>query len=88
MSESQGMLFGSLHSEPLAKPKPPPERPRRDGQREAILQRLQQGEATSDELNEICFRYSARIFELRKAGYQIEKRRISAGVFGYQLKGE
>ena len=39
-------------------------------------------------LNEICFRYGARFKELRDAGYTIETRQISAGLFWYRLVAE
>lgn len=41
-------------------------------QKEMILRRLQRGPATNRALNEIAFRYSARIEELRAEGHQIE----------------
>lgn len=37
-----------------------------------ILARLQRGPATNRDLNEIAFRYSARIAELRDRGHVIE----------------
>jgi hypothetical protein len=37
------------------------------------------------ELNSICFRYSARIKELRDAGFQIVTQYIKPGVFKYTL---
>lgn len=40
-------------------------------QNDRILERLKQGPATNRELNEIGFRYSARIHELRRDGYDI-----------------
>ena len=41
-------------------------------QKERILRRLQHGPTTNRALNEIAFRYSARIDELRAEGHQIE----------------
>jgi len=41
-------------------------------QKEKILSALKSGRKTSMELNKICFRYSARINELRDAGHNIE----------------
>ena len=40
-------------------------------QKERILARLRKGPATNRELNEIAFRYSARISELRDEGHNI-----------------
>lgn len=36
-------------------------------------------------LNNICFRYGARIHELRRAGHEIEKSRVH-GIWYYRLK--
>lgn len=58
-------------------------------QQSAVLARLRRGRATNVELNEICFRYSARICELRKAGYRIEI--VEWGKCGlrvYELQGD
>lgn len=40
-------------------------------QADRILERLKRGPATNRELNGIAFRYSARIHELRRDGYDI-----------------
>lgn len=40
-------------------------------QKEHILARLQRGPATNRDLNNIAFRYSARIAELRDEGFDI-----------------
>lgn len=40
---------------------------------------------TNIELNKICYRYSARIHELRSEGWDIEKDQIKKGVFRYWL---
>jgi hypothetical protein len=40
-------------------------------QKERILARLQRGPATNRDLNQIAFRYSARIAELRDEGHSI-----------------
>lgn len=37
------------------------------------------------ELNRICFRYSARIYDLRKEGYSIVSEQIRSGVWRYTL---
>ena len=53
----------------------------------AVLARLQQGPASNVELNEICFRYGARIHELQKFhGYKISKKHSHDGVWVYTLE--
>jgi hypothetical protein len=68
----------------------PVEAVRLSKQSEEILERLRQGPATNVELACIGIRYSARIGELRSAGYQVEitHRNRSTGVNVYRLKGE
>ena len=44
--------------------------------------------ATNVELNAICFRYGARIFELREIGYNIQTRREGETEFRFILVGE
>ena len=51
----------------------PDAKPRLGKQQQEILDRLQRGPATNVELAAIGIRYSARIHELRTAGYVIEK---------------
>lgn len=57
--------------------------------RALILEELQRGPVTNTALNNICFRYSARIHELRKAlqpeGVDIVTRRLGGGLFSYSL---
>jgi hypothetical protein len=66
-------------------PQPPDdEAARRDTQRAEILSRLERGPATSADLNLICFRYSARIHELRKR-HRIDKESIGGGLYRYTL---
>ena len=60
-------------------------------QRERILSLLRSrgsAGATNGELNAICFRYGARIFELRKAGYVIETLRQGETEFRFALVSE
>jgi helix-turn-helix protein len=60
-------------------------------QRERILSLLRSrgsSGATNLELNAICFRYGARIFELRKAGFDIKTRREGETEFRFVLVGE
>ena len=57
-------------------------------QRERILYLLRSRGpvgATNVELNAICFRYGARIFELRKAGFDIKTRREGETEFRFVL---
>jgi hypothetical protein len=64
--------------------------PRLGRQQTAILARLRQGPALNIELAHIGIRYSARIEELRKAGYDIRKCMMSdeRGIFKYWLEDE
>ena len=54
-------------------------------QRGRVLARLQEGPATSADLNALCYRYGARILELRRAGYKILTARTSSEMFVYTL---
>ena len=47
-------------------------KPRLSRQCQAILARLRRGSANNAELGTIAMRFSARIFDLRKAGFKIE----------------
>ncbi len=62
--------------------------PRITGQRLKILERLREGTATNIELNAVCFRYGARIHELRGMGFRIKTVQESAGVFRFELATE
>lgn len=44
--------------------------------------------ATNIELNQICFRYGGRIFELRKLGFGIRTIREGESIFRFVLHGE
>lgn len=74
---------------PLNSTVSPEAAPRLSRQHHAILERLRQGPVRNTELTEIALRYSARIGELRNAGYDIRKQAISEerGVFEYWLEG-
>lgn len=61
---------------------------RKPTQAERILATLEQGSATSIDLNKICYRYSARLYDLRKQGYVIKDRRLKQGVWEYSLVKE
>jgi hypothetical protein len=84
---SQKDLFDYGLAEPLAV-KPTPEPPRASTHRAKILDLLKQGSVTNFELAEICIRYSARIHELRQAGYEIETGLVNrdTGLSVYRLK--
>lgn len=43
--------------------------------------------ATNNQLNKICYRYSARIAELRSEGHQILTERVKDGLFVYTYLG-
>jgi hypothetical protein len=62
---------------------------RRSKSKVLILARLEQGPATNEELNEICYRYGARIWELKRElkreGVTIEKENLSGGLWSYRL---
>jgi len=62
------------------------DKPRVAGHSGQILRRLQMGPATNVQLNKICFRYSARIYDLRSRGYPIRCERGEGGVNVYRLE--
>lgn len=47
-----------------------------------------QKRATNRELNRICFRYGARIFELRREGHIIVSTQIKQGLWEFVYMGE
>jgi hypothetical protein len=54
-------------------------------QKNKILLLLSDGEwHLNVELNKICFRYGARITELRQGGNDIEAERVKRGLFRYR----
>lgn len=56
-------------------------------QKERLLVLLRLGWVSNVRLNRICFRYGARIFELREAGYNIVKKHQGQhGLVYYKLK--
>lgn len=58
-----------------------------DGQRRAILDALRRGKVNVEELKSIAAQYTARIFELREAGYVIENDHDrQTGESWYELK--
>lgn len=60
----------------------------RETQTARILRILkEEGRVTNAELNRICFRYGARLHELRKEGHKIVTSRIGEGLFVFTYKG-
>jgi hypothetical protein len=68
----------------------PEERPRLGGQCRAILERLRRGRATNRELAGISLKYTGRISDLRKSGYEIVvvSRDRKTGLTWYELRRE
>lgn len=67
------------------------EKQHQDSRKLAILKLLKEAGLrgmTNLELNEICFRYGGRLFELRKEGFDIETKAEGAGVYRFIFKGE
>lgn len=65
-------------------------KPRLSRQALAVLARLEAGPATNIELIPISTRFSARIYDLRRAGYVIETDQLDRGkgITQYTLKGQ
>lgn len=63
------------------------EKPRLSRQNQAILERLRRGSATNDELIRIARKYTARISDLRAAGYDVRlvEHDHVTGITRYQL---
>ena len=59
---------------------------RLDSAKDRILVRLRAGSATNVELNAICYRYGARILELKREGHAITKEHEGRGVWRYMLE--
>ncbi len=54
-----------------------------------VLQKLRSKERVSNkELNRVCLRYGARIFDLRKNGYVIKSINNGLGYWSFQLISE
>lgn len=60
---------------------------RLEGQSQRIIERLRQGDATNDELAAIARKYTSRISDCRKAGFEITiiSRDRASGVVVYRL---
>lgn len=60
----------------------------KESQTSKVLKMLKREKVvTNAQLNNICFRYSARIHELRNEGHIIVIDRIKDGLFRYTYKG-
>lgn len=46
---------------------------------------IERGVVTNHELNEICYRYAARIHELRQAGWVIKSEKLSKTLWRFTL---
>ena len=53
--------------------------------KDRVLARLRQGSATNIELNAICYRYGARLLELKREGHPWVKESEGRGVYRYML---
>lgn len=74
---------------PVAAPSRDSYRDRSPAQRQQILELLaERGTegASNAELNNVCFRYGARIFELRKMGHKIRTVNKGEGMFRFVLE--
>jgi hypothetical protein len=86
-SPSDQLHQGTLFDVPTPTPCGVPEhdRERVEAQRAKLLERLQRGPATSEELSRIAQRFGARIHELRKEGHMIDAKHVSGGLWLYTL---
>lgn len=66
----------------------PAESPRLTGQNLKILQRLRQGQASNKELSQIALKYTSRISDLRKFGFDVVvvNRDYETGLTFYALR--
>ena len=78
--------FGAAPIKPISAPSE--DHKRLEGQNGAILARLKSGIATNVELASISLKYTARISDIRAAGYEIDARRVKGGLWEYRLAGE
>lgn len=92
---NQATLFDRINPEPVREDRYTAhqreldaEAQRLDGSKAKVLAALQDGPKTNVELNAICYRYGARIFELKREGYPIEKAHQGGGVWTYELLKE
>lgn len=67
---------------------PAADKTRLSRQCETILAMLRERPRSNVELNAIAYRFSARIFELRRAGFRIKSTRLEDGVWSFELVEE
>lgn len=60
----------------------------RMSQRDKVLAAIKAGPVTNFELNKICYRYSARIYELREEGHQISTHIVDKATTVYTYRGK
>jgi hypothetical protein len=86
---SQGTLFDAFH-EPIIPVRDrnvsDDDKPRLTGQNAAILERLKYGPATNAQLASLSLKYTARVSDLRAAGYTVTCERQPGGVCIYRLE--
>lgn len=90
MREHQPDLFDAPPAFSPCDPTVPAEaRPRLSRQCRAIVDRLAQGPALNTELASIALKYTSRLSDIRKAGYEIRCTTIDAraGLYRYELAG-
>jgi hypothetical protein len=85
-----GFDFARDSSVRTSAPVVPAERTRLSRQCRAILSRLKQGPATNVELATLALKYTGRISDLRRSGYQVTAydRNRQTGVTWYRLGGQ
>lgn len=66
---------------------PKTDRPRLNKQSLAIFKLLQSGPVENKNLQQIAFNYTARISDIRKAGWDVKCKRLSGGRSLYTLEG-
>ena len=84
----EGIVAQNLAIEPRDPHVEEPDKPRLRGQNAAILERLRAGPATNDELAKMSRKYTSRVSDLRKAGYEVECERLGGGLTQYTLVGD
>lgn len=66
----------------------PQDVPRLSGQNQQILRELLRGPCTNTQLAGIALKYTSRISDLRKKGYDIRNKRLQNGLTLYYLEKE
>lgn len=52
-----------------------------------LLKEAPNNTATNEELNKICYRYGARLHDLRNAGHNIISKQVRKGLWAFTLEG-